>query len=87
MNTVIDFEAFLAVPMFSDELLLTSVSSSSLININAQALEDLLRDQFTYYFSDVSGIYKAKGQIYILKQLDEGHCDIEFKNIKWEKMA
>jgi hypothetical protein len=87
MSTVTDFEALLVAPMLSDELLLASGSSSSLINIDAQTLEDLLRGEFPYDCSDVSGIYKATGQIHTFQEPDEGHCDIEFKNIKWEKIA
>ena len=87
MNTVTDFEAFLALPMLSDELLLASGSSVNLLNVDAQTLEDLLRGEFPYDCSDVSGIYKATGQIHTFQEPDEGHCDIEFKNIKWEKIA
>ena len=87
MNTVADFEAFFFVPMLYDELLLTSVSSSSLPNIDAQTLEDLLKDEFPHDCSDASGIYQATGQIHTFQEPDEGHCDIEFKNIKWEKIA
>ena len=87
MNTVTDFEAFLAAPILSDELILASGSSSSLIIVDAQTLEDLLEDEFPYDCSDVSGIYKATGQIHTFQEPDEGHCDIEFKNIKWEKIA
>lgn len=87
MNTVTDFQALLVSPMLSDELLLASGSSVNLLNVDAQTLEDLLRSEFPHDCSDVSGIYKAAGQIHTFKEPDEGHYDIEFKNIKWEKIA
>ena len=87
MSTITDFEALLVSPMLSDELLLASGSSVNLLNVDAQTLEDLLRIEFPHDCSDVSGIYKATGQIQTFQEPDEGHCDIEFKNIKWEKIA
>jgi len=87
MNTVTDFEALLVSSMLSDELLLASDSSAYQLNVDAQTLEDLLRGEFPHDCSDVSGIYKATGQIHTFQEPDEGHYDVELKNIKWERIA
>lgn len=96
MSTVTDFEAFLASPVFEDELFLAAIKCDD-NPVDLSNFEDFMRKDCPYdveleggVFSDFKregGVFRVTGRIETFREHDEGHCDIEFKDVKWEKMA
>lgn len=86
MNTVTDFEAFFASPVFGDELFLAAIKCEC-SQIDLSNFEDFMRKDCPYVLEEEGGVLRVTGRIEIFQEPDEGHCDIEFKNIKWEVIA
>ena len=86
MNTVTDFEAFFASPVFEAELFLAAIKCDD-NPVDLSNFEDFMRKDCPYDFEEEGGVFRVTGRIEIFQELDEGHCDIEFNNIKWEKIA
>jgi hypothetical protein len=86
MNTFTDFEAFFASPAFEDELFLAAIKCDD-NPVDLSNFEDFMRKDCPYGVEEEGGVFRVTGRIETFQEPDEGHCDIEFKNIKWEKIA